>query len=530
MLPRNSTGSRDLAHPDLALAVVVTGVVIAAVDATIVVLALPEIQRALKVDVASVIWVIIGYLLVMTVLSMQVGRLGDMFGRVRMYEAGFLVFIVGSFLCALAFNEASLIAFRVLQGAGGALISANSGAVIADIFPPEKRGRAYGFTAVGWSVGAVLGIVIGGVIVTYIDWRWIFWINVPIGLVALVAATRILREKVEQTHKSIDWAGMILLGTGLFGVLWGMTELAREPFNATIGTFIGAGVVILAAFAVAETKVRDPMIHFSLLRVPTMSASLFASLVQAMANFSVLFLLIMYLQGVKHLSPLHASLLLVPGYVIGSFMGPLAGKTADRRSPVLPATLGLAAEAVALVIYASLGVGSSLWIVIAASIINGLGGAAFFPANNSAVMKASPPAMFGISSGMLRTFSNVGMVFSFTISIVIAALSIPRRAAFAIFVGTTHLKKQVAALFTTGLHSAFYASAGLMLLAALLSATRVLSRDRPAFGGPQTGTGGSDSDMVAGSGARGSARSAIGEPGPDIDNAPAVPAGPGAGI
>jgi MFS family permease len=127
------------------------------------------------------IWVVIGYLLVITVFATQVGRLGDIFGRVRMYEAGFAVFVLGSLLCAVAWDEGSIIGFRLVQGLGAALVSANSGAVIADLYPREERGRAYGYNAVGWSFGAVLGILLGGVIVTYLSWRWIFWINVPIG-------------------------------------------------------------------------------------------------------------------------------------------------------------------------------------------------------------------------------------------------------------------------------------------------------------------------------------------------------------
>src|SRR6201990_2024786 len=150
-------------------------------DTTIVVLALPEIQRSLHVALTDVVWVIISFLLVITLLATQVGRLGDMFGRVRMYETGFAVFVVGSLLCALAWNEVSIIVFRVVQGIGGALIMANSGAVIADLYPRERRGRAYGLHALRLAGGAVLGVVLGGLIVTYISWRWVFWINVPTG-------------------------------------------------------------------------------------------------------------------------------------------------------------------------------------------------------------------------------------------------------------------------------------------------------------------------------------------------------------
>ena len=167
------TGGLAATHPGLGLAVVMLGVMITAVDTTIVVLALPEVERGLHVALNSVIWVVIGYLLVITLLATQVGRLGDMFGRVRMYEAGFIVFIAGSALCASAWDQSSIVGFRILQGIGGALMTANSGAVIADLFPPERRGRAYGFNGVAWSAGAVLGIVLGGLIVTYVSWRWI---------------------------------------------------------------------------------------------------------------------------------------------------------------------------------------------------------------------------------------------------------------------------------------------------------------------------------------------------------------------
>ena len=150
----------DEPRTGLALLVIVVGVLMAAVDTTIVVLALPEIERSLHVALSGVVWVIIGYLLVITLLATQVGRLGDMFGRVRMYETGFAVFVLGSLLCALSWNEPSIIVFRVVQGIGGALIMANSGAVIADLYPREQRGRAYGFTSVGWTIGAVLGVVL----------------------------------------------------------------------------------------------------------------------------------------------------------------------------------------------------------------------------------------------------------------------------------------------------------------------------------------------------------------------------------
>src|SRR5246127_1442126 len=247
---RNSPALSDAEQPrrtGLAMIVIMAGVLMTAVDTTIVVLALPEIQRSLHVALSDVVWVIISFLLVITLLATQGGRLGDMFGRVRMYETGFAVFVVGSLLCALAWDEVSIIVFRVIQGVGGALIMANSGAVIADLYPREQRGRAYGFTSLGWTIGAVLGVVLGGLIVTYISWRWIFWINVPTGVVAILGALRILRDTGVRTRQRLDYLGMVTLGLGLFGVLWTMTKLASESFNAALWGYLLGGIALLVA-------------------------------------------------------------------------------------------------------------------------------------------------------------------------------------------------------------------------------------------------------------------------------------------
>ena len=463
------------AHRGLAMVVVMTGVLITAVDTTIVVLALPTIERDLRVALASVIWVVIGYLLVITLLATQVGRLGDMFGRVRMYEAGFAVFVLGSLLCALSWNEGSIIGFRILQGIGGAFVTANSGAVIADLYPREQRGKAYGYNSIGWSLGAVLGIILGGLIVTYVSWRWIFWINVPIGIAALILALRVLRERGERASRHLDVAGMVTLGLGLFGVLWAMTKLATTSLSSSVVGYLVGGIVLLAVFVVVELRQSEPMLDLKLFKIPMMAPSLLASLFQGLANFAVLFLVIMYLQGARGLTPIHASLLLIPGYIIGSAVGPFAGRVADKVGPVIPATVGLATQVVALLIYAQLSLTSGLWLVVIGSVVNGAGASAFFPANSAAVMKASPPAVLGISSGMLRTFANIGMVFSFSTAILIASRSISRSLAFAIFVGSTSLHGDLAAAFTTGLHAAFYTSMAFMVLAAVLSAARASS-------------------------------------------------------
>jgi EmrB/QacA subfamily drug resistance transporter len=320
--------------PGLVMLIVVIGVVMAAVDTTIVVLALPSMERSLHIALSGIIWVIVGYLLVITITATQVGRLGDMFGRVRMYEAGFLVFIVGSALCAVASNGPMIIGFRVLQGLGGAFITANSGAVLADNFPPERRGRAYGFNAVGWNVGAILGILLGGVIITYVSWRWIFWINVPTGLAALGLAIPYLHDRGHRERQRIDWAGMITLGIGLFCILWAMVKLATVSFSGEVQAALCVGVAFVIVFAFIERFVDQPMVNLSMFKIPTMPSSMLASTFQAVGTFAVLFLVIMYLQGVRGLTPLHASLLLVPGYLIGGAFAPVGARLADRIGPL----------------------------------------------------------------------------------------------------------------------------------------------------------------------------------------------------
>ncbi len=466
------------AKSNLALLVIVLGVLIAAVDTTIVVLALPAMQRSLHVGIASVIWVIIGYLAVITLLSTQVGKLGDMLGRVRMYEAGFLVFVLGSLLCALSWNEASIIGFRVLQGIGGALISANSGAVIADIFPPERRGRAYGFNSIGWNLGAILGIILGGFIVSDFSWRWVFWINVPIGLAAWLVALAVLRDHGERVPRKLDLAGMLALGLGILLLLWAAVLLISTPFDGQIAGLLLLGLLCLLALVWIERRVPSPMLRLDLFKIPTMTPSLLAALFQSLANYATLFLLIMYLQGVRNLSPLDASLLLVPGYLIGAVVGPVGGRLSDRFGPALPASLGLVLQMAALLLYAQLGVAVPLWWIPLISVLNGIGGGGFFPANNAAVMKAAPRGDFGAASGLLRTFANIGMVFSFSVALLVAARAIPRALAFAIFVGNVDLNSHLASAFTVGIRAAFYLSVGLMVLAALMSFSRF--RRQPA--------------------------------------------------
>jgi predicted MFS family arabinose efflux permease len=257
-----------------------------------------------------------------------------------------------------------------------------------------------------------------------------------------------------------------------------MIELISKSFDPPIILALVLGSVCLIMFAIAERFAANPVIPMWLFRIPTMSPSLAAAFCQSLANFAVLFLLIMYLQGVRHLSPLEGSLWLIPGYLVGGAASLFGGRLADRWGAGIPATAGLLIQIAALAVYCQLSVTSPLWVVSLGSVVNGIGLGAFFPSNNTAVMRASPQNEFGVSSGLLRTCANVGMVFSFAAAILAASHSVPRHLAFAIFVGTTNVAGFPSSAFVSGMHTALYLAAGITLVAAALSALRIRSQHR----------------------------------------------------
>lgn len=460
------------------------GVMMSAVDTTAVVLGLPVMMEDLHSDIISMVWVIMAYLLVITVLGTQLGRIGDMFGRVRMYNFGFAFFTVASLLCGVSSSGPELISFRVLQGIGGALISSNSGAVIADTFEETERGKAYGFTGIGWSIGAVLGILIGGAFVTFLNWRYIFFINLPIGAVATAIGYVKLKERSPKIKKRLDVIGMAFLGVGLFLALYALTEISGFGFSSEYSILLGGGALFIIFFILWERKTSSPLIQASVLKERVFISSILASFFQSLASFAVLFLVIMYLQGPRAMTPFAASLLLIPAYVIGGLLAPYAGRLSDRFGARVIASIGLAVQAFGFVVYSMLGMNTASMLVIIGAVLNGIGNSAFFPANNSAVMNSASPQSYGMASGLLRTFANIGMVCSFAVALLIASLSIPRNLAFQIFLGVGGLSSELSQAFIVGMHSALLVSISLLIIAVVLSVMRGKERrmmkSRPA--------------------------------------------------
>ncbi len=447
------------------------GTLMVAVDSTIVILALPTMARDLTASLSSIIWTILIYLLITAALTTQAGRLGDMFGRAGVYNLGFAIFTIGSAASGFSPSVEILIAARAFQAVGGALVFANSGALIAAAFPPERRGRAFGFLVFGWSVGAILGILLGGVITTELGWRYIFFINIPIGVVAVGLGLRMLPASTPQK------VGFDFVGFGLFSALlallcYGLIELAVFGTSLLNVAWIVLGFALVPVFVYAELRTAQPMLDLRQLRNRVLGFSLLAGLFQALGYLAVIFLLTMYLQGLRDLTPLSASLLLVPGYLLGALVGPWMGSRVDRRGARTLATAGILLMAVAVLAYSQLSLTSWLgWIPII-SLVTGVGSGMFYPANNTAIMSQATPRTFGEVSGLRVTLSNIGTLLSFVLAITIASASISREVAYEVFLGTTNLVGGIGGDFLTGIRAALYGSVVILLAAAALSWSR----------------------------------------------------------
>ncbi len=467
MLSREERRNRTVA-----VAIVMTGVTMSAIDTTAVVLGIPVMKTDLHSDLLSMVWVIMAYLLITTIATTQVGRLGDMFGRVRMYNLGFAIFTVFSLFCGFSENGAELIAFRIFQGLGGAFIFANSGAILADTFPPNERGKAFGYNGIGWSLGAILGILVGGAFVTFLSWRYIFFINVPIGTGATLVGYFMLKEKSPRLKENLDYGGLLLLGAGLFLILYGVSNITGSGWDYTSGLEMLTGAMLIVSFIFLEMRIKHPLLDLSILRSRILTASIFAAFFQSLATFAVLFLIIMYLQGPRGLSPWNSSILLIPGYILGGVVAPLSGRLSDRVGARVVATIGLSVQIVGILIYLTFAISTSIYVVILGAVVYGSGNSAFFAPNNSAVMSSAPPKAYGVSNGLLRTMANVGMLSSFAVALLMSSLSIPRTYAFQIFLGVGKINGQLSLEYIRGMHTALLVSIVMLLIAIVLSVLR----------------------------------------------------------
>lgn len=452
------------------LLLLVMGMLMGSIDTTIVILALPSITDGLHTGLSLSIWIIVVYLLVVSVATTQFGRLGDLFGRSRLFNLGMAIFTIGSALCGLAPNIIFLIFSRAIQAIGGSMLEANIGAIIADTFEPNKRGRAYGYTGMSWTAGAVVGIVLGGVLTTFLDWRYIFYINLPIGIIGLIFGMRYLKDRTV-VREEMDLTGMILLAAALSLISYSLIDLVGAGIRMLNLTLITAGILMIPVFLWWESRSKSPIIHLDTFRHKVLRSSILSSFFQSTGYLSIAFLMTLYLQGVRGLSPFDTALLTVPGYLLG-IVGPYMGGLADRFGARIIATVGIALMCVTVVICLTLGLTTPLYLIVLASLFAGVGNAMFYPANNSAVMACATADRHGSTSGLLRTMANIGTLGSYVLSITVASAFVSRETAFSVFLGTSKLEGGLSPSFLNGLYAAFALALGLLVIAGLFSLTR----------------------------------------------------------
>lgn len=457
-----------------ALSVTSTGALMAAVDSTVVLLALFPMAADLHSDFVTMIWVIIAYLLVNTALVLSFGRLADMYGRKLMYNVGFVIFTIGSALCGFAPNGPSLVAFRVIQGTGAALLTSNSFAILSEAFPRQESGRAFGLMSIVWGIGSVLGIVLGGVIITYTSWRLIFLINVPIGIFGTVWAYRVLKTiKPQGQRGSFDIPAAVSFTGGLLSLLVGISwGLLYSWHDAVTIAALALSPVIFALFIIWEARFsKDPILDFGFFKNPTFACSIVAAMLQFLAVFSVNFLLIFYLEGIDGLTALESSYLIIPFALASAIIGPVGGILSDRFGFRRISLCGLALIEVALILFSRLTTATTLPEIALIETISGVGLALFWPSNTSAIMSSTPAAKYGVGSGIMNTFRNTGMILSFALSLTATTAVIPSSVVYRLFIGNLSgkLSSGLASSYLSGESFAFEISAVLIVVAFLFA-------------------------------------------------------------
>ncbi len=438
----------------MALFISTLGVLMATIDGSIVLIALPDIFRGIGLDPLEpgntfyLLWMILGFLVVTSVLVVSLGRMGDIYGRVRTYNLGFAIFTFFSLMLSITWMTGTaagiwLVTGRIFQGVGAAMLFANSAAILTDVFPDNQRGMALGVNQAAAFSGSFIGLVLGGLLAP-INWRLIFLVSVPIGLFATVYGYWKLREVSQPQPARIDWPGNITFAVGLVLVMVGITY-GIEPYgNSTMGwtnpVVIGelaAGVLILIAFCFIETRVPEPMFRLQLFKIRAFTSGVFASFLAALSRGGLMFMLIIWLQGIWlplhgyafDVTPLWAGIAMLPLTLGLLVAGPIAGVLSDRFGARPFATGGMLGTAACFALLEILPVDFPYWAFGVLLFLAGLTMAAFGSPNRAGVMNSLPPQHRGAGSGMNTTFQNSAQVLSiglfFSLMIIGLTASLP---------------------------------------------------------------------------------------------------------
>ena len=438
----------------IALSNTTLGMLMATINASIMLIALPDIFRGIGVNplqpgnTSLLLWLIMGYLVVTAVLVVSFGRLGDMFGRVRMFNLGFAIFAFFSIMLSVTWLHGTsaawyLICMRILQGVGGAMLMANSSAILTDAFPANERGLALGLNQVAAIAGSFIGLVLGGILGP-LDWRLVFLVSVPFGVLGAVWSYLRLQERGIRKPARLDWAGNLTFGAGLIAVLVGITYGIQPYGGHTMGWtsplvlgLIGGGVAVLAIFCLIETRVAEPMFNLALFRIRPFTAGNMASLLAGLGRGGLMFTLIIWLQGIYlpihgydfTRTPLWAGIAMLPLTIGFLAAGPVSGWLSDRFGARPFATGGMLLAAASFGLLEILPINFIYWQFAVILLLNGIGMGLFASPNRAGIMNSLPPERRGVGAGMSATFQNSAMVLSigvfFTLIILGLAGSLP---------------------------------------------------------------------------------------------------------
>jgi EmrB/QacA subfamily drug resistance transporter len=392
------------------LGAVAFGLFMIMLDNTVVNVALPAIAADLQIGLSELEWIVTGYALTFASLMLTGGKLADMLGRRRIFIVGLVVFTLSSLVCGLAGSGELLIGARVVQGAGAALMNPATLSIIAATFPPRQRGMAIGIWAGVSALALAIGPLVGGLLTEHISWSWIFFVNVPIGVLAIVASLLLIPEsKDESAEQRLDLPGLLTSGIGLFALTYGLIE--ANTYGWTSGRILGVfavAAVMLVAFVMLEMRQRLPMLDLSLFRNGTFAGANLAVLLVALAMFGVFFFVSLYMQGVLGYSAVKTGAAFLPLTILIVLVAPIAGRSSDRFGSRWLMTTGMILIAIQLLYFSRLGVDETYWDLLPAMILGGFGMALVMTPSAAAAVRALPVDKSGVGSAVLNAFRQVG--------------------------------------------------------------------------------------------------------------------------
>jgi EmrB/QacA subfamily drug resistance transporter len=452
----------------------------ASLDRNIVLIALPTIALDLHTSFFTLVWIVLVYWLVTASVLLNFGRLSDMFGRVKLYNMGFALFTLGSGLCSISQTGEQLILFRIIQALGAAFLFSNSAAIITDTFAENERAKALGLNQTSIVVGSVIGLVLGGFLTSYLGWRSIFWVNLPIGIFATIWSYAKLRELGVIRKEKIDWLGNTTFAGGLSMILLGLTLATFKIINPyEISLSIIGGFSLLVLFIITEKKVSRPMFDLSLFKIRLFTGGNIAIFLNALARGSFTLIMSFYLQGPSmKLSSLDAGIYLIPVSIALAVFAPVSGWLYDKYKLRFFTSAGLLVSALGFFILTRIGVTISFYEVVMPLVMIGAGMGIFASPNRASIMTSVPSSRRGVSAGISTTFVMIGNSFSIGLVFLIMTNIISLHTAEQLFSGSFQPTSSVAISnpivdkFLSSIHFIFFVSAIMMLASIIPSVIR----------------------------------------------------------